>query len=90
MREVVRSKNDIDMARPLNNEVPVLLGQTTTDSNLQVWPRHFEGLQPPDISVELVVCIFPNTAGVQNHYIGFFEHGRLDQAIGSHQPSETL
>ena len=68
--DVVRSEHHVHPWRPAQDGVAVLLGQTTTDSDLHIRIGLLTRSQVADIAVELVVGVLPNRAGVEHHDVG--------------------
>ena len=68
--DVVRSEHHVHPWRPTQDGVAVLLGQTTTDSDLHIRIGLLARSKVADVAVELVVGVLPNRAGVEHHDVG--------------------
>ena len=87
---VVRPEHDIDVRRPLANQVAVLLGQATGNHDLQIGPRLLHRLEMTQVAVELVVGVLTDAAGVEHDHIGVVEAlGRL-QPVGLEQTRDPF
>ena len=72
--EVVRPEDDIDPAHLLLDQIPILLGQTASDGDLQAGTGVDQLLEPPKRAVEALVSVLPDAAGVEDDDIGLL-HG---------------
>ena len=67
--DVVRAENDVDPRRLAQHAVPVLLGQATAHRNLHVGVAALARRQVAEVAVQLVVGVFPDGAGVEDHHV---------------------
>jgi hypothetical protein len=74
------AEHDVDMRRPLDDEVTVLLGEAAADHDLQVGTALLQGLELAEVAVQLVVGVLTDAAGVEHDDIG------IVQARGGAQP----
>jgi len=88
--EVVGAEHHIHVRRSFAHEITIFLGEAATDRDLQLRSPLLELLEPPEMAVELVVGVLPDTAGVQHDDVGRLEIvGRL-HAVGNQQPRDPL
>ncbi len=88
--QVVGAEHDVDVARPLDDELAVLLGQAPAHRDLQVGTLLLQRLQAAEVAVELVVGVLTDAARVEHDDVG-----RLDvvgglHALGREQPGDAL
>ena len=71
---VMRAHHDVYIRCFFTHHFFVFLRQTTGNNNLALTAKALAGffprLQPAKSAVQLLVCIFSNTTGVQHHHIG--------------------
>ena len=68
--QVVGAEHDVDVRRPLDDELAVLLGQAPADRDLQVGALLLQRLQAAEVAVELVVGVLPDAARVEHDDVG--------------------
>jgi hypothetical protein len=78
----VGAEDGVDPGRPLEDLVPVLLGQAAADGDLQAGPLLFEGPELAEVAVKPVVGVFPYAAGVEDHDVGVLGALRRDHPFG--------
>src|SRR5205823_1026829 len=87
---VVGAEHDVDMAGPLAYPLAVLLGEASTDGDLEIRAALLQRLQTTQVAVELVVGVLPDAARVQDHDVGGLDVvGRLE-TVGSQQTGDPL
>ena len=85
MSEIVGPEHDVDVARPLLDQLPVLLGQAAPDGDLQLGPPPLQRLELTKVPIELVVGVLPHATGVEHDEIGLLGRpGRLHPLLGEH------
>ena len=90
MGEVVGAEHDVDVAGPLDDQVPVLLREAAAHRDLQVRPAVLQRLQVAEVPVELVVGVLADAAGVEDHDVGRLDVvGRL-HPLRREQPGDAL
>ncbi len=87
---IVGSKDHVHVARPLLDEIPVLLGETSRHSHLQVGSGLLRRLQVAQSPVEPVVGVLPDAAGVQDDHIGVGLSSSRNHAICFEKASDAL
>lgn len=68
--QVVSAENDIDPRRLAQHRVFVFLSQAATYRNLHVGIVPLAWRQVAEVTVEPVISVLTNSAGVENHHIG--------------------
>ena len=71
--DVVRAEDGVDVRRPLEEQLAVLLGQAAADRDLQLGPSLLDRLQMPEVPVELVVGVLADAAGVEDDNVGLVQ-----------------
>ena len=84
---VVGAEHDVDVAGPLQDGVPVLLGQAAADDDLHPGLLVLDRLQVPEGAVELVVGVLPDAAGVEHDDVGVVDPVGRHEAIGLSRPA---
>ncbi len=69
-RDVVGTEHDVDPGGPTLDLAAVLLRQTSADGDLHARPPGLLRGEHAEISVELVVGVLPDRAGVEHHDVG--------------------
>jgi len=87
---VVGAEHDIDMTGPLADRVPVLLGETSADHDLETRSGGLDRLEVTEGAVELVVGVLADAAGVEDDDVGVIERGGGLHAVGLEQPGDAL
>ena len=64
------TKDDIYIWRALNNGILIFLRHTSADCNLEFRIYLFARGEKGEISVELVICIFADSAGIKDDEVG--------------------
>ena len=78
--DVVGAEHHVDVGRPLDDEVAVLLGQAPADHDLQVGAIGLERLELPEVAVELVVGVLADAARVEDDDVGVVDARRRAEA----------
>jgi hypothetical protein len=63
------TEDDINMPSALLNYVAVLLSKTASNSNLHARASILQRLKVPESSVEAVIGVLANAAGIEHDYI---------------------
>ncbi len=87
---VVRAEDHIDVPEALHDGLAVLLGQAPADHDLHLGPGRLEGLEVPEVAVELVVGVLADAAGVEHHHVGVVEAMGGLEAVGGQQTLDAL
>jgi hypothetical protein len=74
-RDVVGTEDDVDVGGPLPEHLPVLLGQTTPDSDEPSRASQLPAAQGTEITIDLLVGFLADTAGVQEDEVRLLEGG---------------
>ncbi len=90
VRQVVGAEHDVHVTGPLDDEIPVLLGQAPSDRDLQVRAGVLQGLEVPERPVELVVGVLADAAGVEDDHIGRSEIVGRFHALGREEAGDPL
>ena len=87
---VVSAEHYVDMASSMLDLVTVLLGQTAPYRHLNLRALGLQCLEVAESSVELVVGVLPDAAGVEHDDVGLFHRSRWDHAFGLQQAGNPL
>ena len=90
LSKVVGAEDDVDVAGPLLDELPVLLGQAAADGDLHFGPPALERLEVAEVPVEFVVGVLPDAAGVEHDEIGLVGGAGRLHALLREQPGQAL
>ena len=83
-RELARADDDVDVRRPLQNQVLILLGHAAQDADGQLGLALLELLDPAQGAVDLVLGVLPDRAGVVEDRVGL-----LDVVVSSYPSSRS-
>ena len=76
----MRAEHDVDPGRPICDRRPVFLRQAATDSDLHAGVAVLNEQQMTEVSIQPVVGVLPNRAGVENNHVGLLSASRLEVA----------
>ena len=87
---VVGAEHDIDVAGPLPDQFPVLLGQAPGHCDERAGPLCLHGLEPAQSAVQLVVGVLADAAGVEHHHVGILQDGGALVPVALEQARDPL
>ena len=88
--EVVGPEHDVDLTRPLDDQVTVLLRQAAAYRDLEVGTAFFQALQPPELAVQLVVGVLAHAARVEHDDVGLVDLVGGLHPVGGEEPGDPL
>ena len=88
--DVVGADHDVDVARPLADELAVLLGEAAGHDDLATVAGRLPRLQVAEVAVQLVVGVLPDAARVEDDHVGLVDARRGNQPVGLEQAGDAL
>ncbi len=71
--DIESPEDGVDVRRAARELLPVLLGEAAADGDLHSGVSLLNGLQVPEVAVELVVGVLADAASVEDDDVGFLE-----------------
>ena len=87
---VVRAEHDVDVRRPLADDLAILLGQAAGHHDLAPVALALPRLEMAEVAVELVVGVLADAARVEHDDVGVVLRSRRHQPVGLEQPGDAL
>ena len=88
--DVVRAEHDVDVRRPVADDLAVLLGQASRNHDLAPVALALPRLEVAEVAVELVVGVLADAARVEHDDVGVVLGGGRHEPVGFEQSRDAL
>jgi hypothetical protein len=88
--DVVRAEHDVDVRRPVADDLAILLRQASRHHDLAPVALALPRLEVAEIAVELVVGVLADAARVEHDDVGVVLRSRRYEPVGLEQPRDAL
>ena len=88
--DVVRAEHDVDVRRPVADDLAVLLGQASRHHDLATVALALPRLEVTEVAVELVVGVLTDAARVEHDDVGVVLGAAAHEPVGLEQAGDAF